>query len=207
MKLPAVSALLTAFIVVLTSASPIWSTEQPRAHTLKAPQSLSDARQVLLAAPEVSIPPPQRVLEPQSPIYRFDAQENSVGVLLTDQGVDVMHFWLPLGRRVYTRMSARKPLLGMSADLMVGDAPALPVHPFTARLTTLINTSPRHAAPEKLDQIQCEVWTHSLQSTRRGRRIEQRSFSFAKRDGLVRFADEESPFWLKGQEVESYVCA
>ncbi|KAF2169653.1 hypothetical protein M409DRAFT_20066 [Zasmidium cellare ATCC 36951] len=189
MKLLPVTAHVAVFLV-LTSAKPIWPVDKPRTHILKAFQSLQDSQQLLLAPPDTSIPPPQRVLEPQSPNYRFEAQENSVGVLLTDKTGEVKHFWVPLGRRVYTR-----------------DAPTLPVHPLTARITTLINTSPQLANPEKLDQIQCEVWTHSLQSTRRGKRIEQRSFSFAREDGLIRFADEESPFWLRGQEVESYVCS
>lgn len=103
MRLSQVTTLLAAFIH-LTSANAIWAAEKFRTRVLKVSQSQQDAEQSLLAAPEVNVPPPQRVLEPQSPNYRFEAQENSVGVLVTDRGVDVMHFWLPLGRRVYTRM-------------------------------------------------------------------------------------------------------
>jgi hypothetical protein len=30
--------------------------------------------------------------------------------------------------------------------------------------------------------------------------------SISKKDGLVRFSDEQSPFWLGGKQVESYYC-
>lgn len=36
----------------------------------------------------------------------FDVQENSIGVLFTTgDGWEVLHVWLPLGRKIFTRKS------------------------------------------------------------------------------------------------------
>jgi hypothetical protein len=64
---------------------------------------------------------PQRVLREPSPDWRstsrhplhrtshFDAAPNSIGLLLTSAGEqEVMHVWLPLGKRIETRKFAQR---------------------------------------------------------------------------------------------------
>ncbi|KAK0256840.1 hypothetical protein LTS09_008146 [Friedmanniomyces endolithicus] len=69
----------------------------------------------------------------------LDAAPNSVGLLLTtanhndDDAAEVLHVWLPLGRRVYT---------------------------LTSRITTMIRSTPRIATPEHLENILCRIYPH-----------------------------------------------
>jgi hypothetical protein len=59
------------------------------------------AQHALKAPVPPRLPPPRNI---NSDLH-FDAQENSVGVLFTtaESPDDVVHFWLPLGKTVYTR--------------------------------------------------------------------------------------------------------
>ncbi|KAI5361448.1 hypothetical protein Slin15195_G125630 [Septoria linicola] len=190
-------ASLCAFILATTAASrsiipPPQRESIPEKNHLY--ESLLDNNQQLLSAPHdadfglpthrTSMPPPRHV----NTMEHFDARENSVGVLFirpADEETEVLHLWLPLGKRVYTR-----------------DSPVLPLHPETARLTTLITTTPSLASPEQLDRIECDVWLSTSNET-----PVQRKVSFSRRDELVRFAqDQDDKFWLGGGEVESYEC-
>ncbi|EME39942.1 hypothetical protein DOTSEDRAFT_27886 [Dothistroma septosporum NZE10] len=130
-----------------------------------------------------SVPPPQRLDTAYVPGYPFDARKNSVGVVFANRDGELRHLWLPLGKRVFVR-----------------DAPQLPLHPWTARISTLINTSPMLASPEMLEKVVCEASTHGRRASR------PRQIEFSKQDGCVAFADEEDRFWLGDVEVESYLC-
>ncbi|KAM3422138.1 hypothetical protein BST61_g2509 [Cercospora zeina] len=124
----------------------------------------------------------------------FDARENSVGVIFTRAAGEgeALHLWLPLGKRVYTR-----------------DYPVLPLHPVTAQMTTLITTNPSLAKLERLQSVNCELWTTATNAVAdpRLRICEARKVSFTRQDGLVHFAREkDDDFWLAGRELESYEC-
>ncbi|EMD00192.1 hypothetical protein BAUCODRAFT_368095 [Baudoinia panamericana UAMH 10762] len=79
----------------------------------------------------------------------LDAAPNSVGILFTSShdeekvGVDVevVHAWVPLGRMIHTH-----------------DSPELPLRPQTARITTLIHSTPEIASPEHLDRVVCTIY-------------------------------------------------
>lgn len=154
----------------------------------------------------------------------FDAAPNSVGLLLTSAGEQrVKHVWLPLGKRIETRKSSHTPAsLKARSELTriaTGDSPTLPSHPISARITTLIHSSPELATPERLDKIKCAVHLHvnetsaadSRWEAKFGRRKKPKKQApeevlFRRADGLVRLADVESEFWLNGAEVEAYEC-
>jgi hypothetical protein len=100
-----------------------------------------------------------------------------------------------------------------------GDSINLPSHPISARITTLIRSSPEFATPERLDEIECAVHLHvnetsaadSRWEAKFGRRKTPKKHAaetvlFRRGDGLVRLADVESEFWLNGAEVEAYEC-
>ncbi|GAB7331822.1 hypothetical protein MBLNU13_g03775t1 [Cladosporium sp. NU13] len=149
---------------------------------------------------------PERLLWHSQPVHHtssFDAAPNSVGLLLTSAGKQrVMHVWLPLGKRIETR-----------------DSINLPSHPISARITTLIRSSPEFATPERLDEIECAVHLHVNETSAADSRWEAmfgrrktpkknaaKMVLFRRGDGLVRLADVESEFWLNGAEVEAYEC-
>ncbi|KAK4540897.1 hypothetical protein LTR36_008839 [Oleoguttula mirabilis] len=123
----------------------------------------------------------------QQPNTRLDAAPNSVGVLFTTaDDEEVSHMWLPLGKRVYTR-----------------DAPELPLHPLTARITTMIRSSPQVAAPEYLDRLVCEIhprYNHTAENPD----PEAMFISISRGEGLVRLDDADVMAW---REVESYKCS
>ncbi|OQO12443.1 hypothetical protein B0A48_03085 [Cryoendolithus antarcticus] len=151
---------------------------------------------------------PGAVKETLHPPANFDAAPNSVGLLFTTSNEDdLTHVWLPLGRRVYTR-----------------DDPRLPLRPQSARITTLIRSSPELATPEHLAKIRCTIipvvnkttlverrWDARFGRVRASREREQRKardgVRFGRDDGLVRLAEAGSAFWLGGGEVEAYECA
>lgn len=166
---------------------------------------------------------PERLLSHSRPIHHtssFDAAPNSVGLLLTSAGKQkVMHVWLPLGKRIETRESAStSPILwSLLMPSVTGDSINLPSHPISARITTLIRSSPEFATPERLDEIECAVHLHvnetsaadSRWEAKFGRRKTPKKHAtetvlFRRGDGLVRLADVESEFWLNGAEVEAY---
>jgi hypothetical protein len=102
---------------------------------------------------------------------------------------------------------------------VTGDSINLPSHPVSARITTLIHSSPEFATPERLDEIECAVHLHVNETTAAdsrweamfGRRKTTKKHAaetvlFRRGDGLVRLADVESEFWLNGAEVEAYEC-
>lgn len=142
---------------------------------------------------------------------RFDARQNSVGVLFTtsESEESVIHFWLPIGKKVFTRKILPVRVLdAFTAYLGAGDSPLLPLHPTTARITSLINTTPSLAQPEQLDRIQCEIWTATNRTAGRGDGVPEKwKISFTRRDELVKLASvDHGRFWLGGKEVESYEC-
>jgi len=90
--------------------------------------------------------------------------------------------------------------------ILTGDSPDLPSHPETARITTLINSSPKLSSPEQLERIECDVWTTSNRTKGRNKRLK---VSFAKEDELVKFSDQEGPakrWWLGNRKAESFKC-
>ncbi|KAK3115269.1 hypothetical protein LTR53_005540 [Teratosphaeriaceae sp. CCFEE 6253] len=118
----------------------------------------------------------------------LDAAPNSVGMLFTSADNDeVVHIWLPLGRRVFTR-----------------DWPELPLHPVTARITTLIRSTPRIATPEHLDQIVCRIYPHYNQTAEEREAKEELVLEVRRRDGLVHLADLSERVW---REVEGFECS
>ncbi|CAK4034926.1 Hypothetical predicted protein [Lecanosticta acicola] len=184
-------SLLCSFLILSCAAKPIQPVEVLRTSLVKQAQ---DVQQHPIARPVQHIPPPETIPQPPKPHHRFDAAENSVGLLLTTHDEQVVHVWMPIGKKVFTR-----------------DTIILPVNPMTARITTMINTSPRLAAPEQLDRISCDIWTHANRTRGRGKGLPEKwKISFSKNDGLVRFADDAAPWkrwWLGGKEVESYACS
>ncbi|KAK0305650.1 hypothetical protein LTR01_006797 [Friedmanniomyces endolithicus] len=127
----------------------------------------------------------------------LDAAPNSVGMLMTtanhneDDAGEVLHVWLPLGRRVYTR-----------------DDPYLPLHPVTSRITTMIRSTPRIATPEHLENILCRIYPHynlTAEEVEGSRVVEGHGpLEVRRRDGLVRLADLGGRPW---REVEAYECS
>ncbi|KAK0334792.1 hypothetical protein LTS16_019574 [Friedmanniomyces endolithicus] len=127
----------------------------------------------------------------------LDAAPNSVGLLLTtanhndDDAAEVLHVWLPLGRRVYTR-----------------DDPYLPLHPVTSRVTTMIRSTPRIATPEHLENILCRIYPHynlTAEEVDGSRVVEGHGpLEVRRRDGLVHLADLGGRPW---REVEAYECS
>lgn len=101
-------SLLCSFLVLKT-AKPVdlakWNIFQHQ-HQQQQQLQLQDAQQVPMAKEVEHIPPPETIPVPRRPHYRFDAAENSVGVLMTTHEEDVVHLWIPLGKRVFTRESS-----------------------------------------------------------------------------------------------------
>jgi len=119
----------------------------------------------------------------------LDAAPNSVGVLFTNTSGDeeeVVHVWLPLGRRVFTR-----------------DSPELPLHPVTARITTMIRSTPQIATPEHLDRVVCDVFP-KYNRTMENQNPEAVAISVSRADELVRLVEMSKVPW---REIEAYECA
>ncbi|KAK6443552.1 hypothetical protein LTR95_000379 [Oleoguttula sp. CCFEE 5521] len=191
-------AVLLAIIALFASLAHSW----PLDLRPVAPSRLSSAASQNVMNSHNAVP------ETAHPRSSFDAAPNSVGLLFTTSNEDdLTHFWLPLGRRIYTR-----------------DDPRLPLHPQSARITTLIRSSPELATPEHLAKIRCTItpdvnettlverrWDARFGRVRASREREQRKAKdgvrFGRDDGLVRLAEAGSAFWLGGGEVEAYECA
>jgi hypothetical protein len=102
---------------------------------------------------------------------------------------------------------------------VTGESPTLPAHPISARITTLIRSSPEFATPERLDEVECAVHLHVNETSTADSRWEAKfgrrktpkkqmtkKVLFRRGNGLVRLADMESEFWLNGAEVQAYEC-
>lgn len=94
-------SLLCSFLAVSCAANPIHQVILPRWNLFEQ----QDAQQHPLAKPIERIPPPQTIPVPRKPYFQFDAAENSVGLLITTHDGEVVHLWVPLGKRVFTRKS------------------------------------------------------------------------------------------------------
>ena len=49
-------------------------------------------------------------------------------------------------------------------------------------------------------------WEARFGRRRKGKKTSKQSVRFRRGDGLVRFADPESGFWIDGAEVEAFEC-
>ncbi|KAK5130062.1 hypothetical protein LTR08_002495 [Meristemomyces frigidus] len=174
--LPPPLLLLCSFLVLSAAGGPL-----RHAHGAEG-----TAKQQRLSLPKPKAPHTAVSQKLQSSSH-LDAAPNSVGVLFTtSDDEDVGHMWLPLGKRVYTR-----------------DSPTLPLHPVTARITTMINSSPQNAAPEYLDRVVCEIHPKYNRTTE-NQNPEAMVIAISIREGLVRLEDAGVAHW---KEVESYMCA
>ncbi|KAI7374247.1 hypothetical protein KC336_g20257 [Hortaea werneckii] len=125
---------------------------------------------------------------PHPPSGYLDAAPNTVGLLLTSAASDgVEHLWFPLGRKIYTR-----------------DDPNLQLHPLTARITTMIRSTPEQASPEALELVVCEIYpAYNRTEEDEGGDLSE-AISVAKRDGMVRLAEVAGV--RPWREVEAYKC-
>ncbi|KAI7236051.1 asparaginyl-tRNA synthetase [Hortaea werneckii] len=123
-----------------------------------------------------------------APSGYLDAAPNTVGLLLTSAASDgAEHLWLPLGRKIYTR-----------------DDPDLPLHPLTARITTMIRSTPEQASLEALELVVCEIYpTYNRTNQETGDLSEVLSVS--KQDGMVGLAEVAGV--RPWREVEAYKCS
>ncbi|TKA75449.1 hypothetical protein B0A55_04871 [Friedmanniomyces simplex] len=140
---------------------------------------------------------PSQPNQPSRHSSHLDAAPNSVGMLFTtanhndDDARDVLHVWLPLGKRVFTR-----------------DEPYLPLHPVTARITTMIRSTPRIATPEHLEKILCRIYPrYNLTAEELEGDLGDEgplALEVRRRDGLVHLAGLSKRVW---REVEAYECS
>ena len=93
--------------------------------------------------------------------------------------------------------------LNVRLMLHAGDSPDLPLHPVTARITTMIHSSPQRAAPEYLDRVVCEIHPKYNRTTD-NQNPDAVIIRILIGDGLVRLEDANVRPW---KEVESYMCA
>lgn len=78
----------------------------------------------------------------------------------------------------------------------LGDSPLLPLHPLSARITTLITSTPEPAAPQQIEKIECCLYGASSGSDAEE---DSSKLRFSWKDNLVHFAPP-------GKEIESYEC-
>ena len=95
------------------------------------------------------------------------------------------------------------------SNAIVGDTPVLPLHPLTARITTMIASTPERASLEYLDEIECRLFPAfdtpmQISDFSREPPEEYAAVRFSKSDRLVNLADEFGP---AGWEVEAYECS
>ncbi|CAD0082712.1 unnamed protein product, partial [Aureobasidium vineae] len=100
---------------------------------------------------------------------------------------EMVHVWLPLGRRIDTR-----------------DYPVLPSHPASARIINVLGFSTRTSARRKQQQTTCIIKAVKDRSQHQGQR--ELDAVFQDGDGGVRLDEAGSPLCLIGREVESYEC-
>ncbi|KAF1351906.1 hypothetical protein BDV97DRAFT_367724 [Delphinella strobiligena] len=122
-----------------------------------------------------------------------EGRPRSVEMLFTSEDdEEVVHIWLPLGKRMHTR-----------------DHPILPLHPQTALITRVLTHPNEDATNERiLEQTACVI--HPVEKSILGlaRKWLKRDTAtgFRRRDGAVKFEDADNPWFLAGKEVESYDC-
>ncbi|KEQ80939.1 hypothetical protein D6C78_02323 [Aureobasidium pullulans] len=128
----------------------------------------------------------------------LDRVPRSAELLFTASDDDEMvHVWLPLGKRIYTR-----------------DYPVLPLHPTSARISNVLGVSTEVTARHKQQQVTCIISAGNDSSERkfvgRDRGAKQAEMevtvSFQEGDRVVRFDGPDSTWHLKGREVKSYEC-
>ncbi|KAK4556479.1 hypothetical protein LTR86_006623 [Recurvomyces mirabilis] len=123
----------------------------------------------------------------------LDASANSVGLLITGEDAEgeeeAVHVWLPLGKRVRTL-----------------DAPELPLRPLTARITTMIRSTPQIATPEHLERVVCRIFPKQVRSSWEMEKQEADSVPVIVRrtDELLRLVSRSGE---PMGEVEAYECA
>ncbi|KAL2356118.1 hypothetical protein BJ546DRAFT_969950 [Cryomyces antarcticus] len=128
----------------------------------------------------------------------LDATTNTIGIEFTTAGDhELRRVWLPLGKRISPR-----------------DVAALPVHPATARITTVTTSGEHSTLEQQTNRVLCLV--HPLPSPEErstqahdGRSIDRNtalSVRMRRAHGLVNFEEGASRWFLAGREVESYEC-
>ena len=205
---PKCSFLIWNFLVILSTLSPSSASFIDRRKPLHL--------QEVFSRPSPVKTPPQPFLKKAHFSKYLDAAPNPIGLLLTTAGgkeEEVIHLWLPLGERVNTRVS--DPIMyhlpGLPDLLMplVGDSPFLPLHPLSARTTTMIADAPERASTEYFDAIKCKVYpafnaVGQISDLSRKPPKEFAALSLSRADGLVHMADE---FGVGEGEVEAYECS
>ncbi|THY51268.1 hypothetical protein D6C98_05701 [Aureobasidium pullulans] len=128
----------------------------------------------------------------------LDRVPRSAELLFTASDDDeIVHVWLPLGKRIYTR-----------------DYPVLPLHPTSARISNVLGVSTEVTARHKQQQVTCIISAGNDSSERRfvardrGAKLEKMgvTVSFQEGDGVVRFDGPKSIWHLERREVKSYEC-
>lgn len=163
--------------------------------------------------------PPNIMLPKHSSTQHLERVPKSAELLFTASDDDQMiHVWLPLERRIYTRTSAiRLSLAATIADMNyphIGDYPVLPLHPTSARIVNVLGLSSESTARHRRREITCVVGTVSStqmdrSSFRPGGAMKAETKAevmFQESDDTVRLDKALSPLFLAEKEVESYEC-
>ncbi|KAG9634675.1 hypothetical protein KCU64_g15325, partial [Aureobasidium melanogenum] len=108
---------------------------------------------------------------------------DSVELLFTASDDDEMiHVWLPLGKRVSTQS--------------VGDYPVLPLHPTSARIVNVLGSSTKASVRRKHQQVTCVIMTIANES-----KLGTQAYLMAvsqEVDGVVRLMKQIHPWiWRK----------
>ncbi|CAD0107056.1 unnamed protein product, partial [Aureobasidium uvarum] len=121
-------------------------------------------------------------------IQVLDRIPRSAELLFTASDDDEMiHIWLPLEKRIYTR-----------------DYPVLPLHPASARIINVLGISAKISARHKQQQVTCIIKAGANRS--QFQTPTELDVVFREGDGGLRLDEADSPLCLKGREVESYEC-
>ena len=90
------------------------------------------------------------------------------------------------------------------ADLscIPGDSPELPLHPVTARITTMIRSTPEIATLEHLDRVFCMIYPR-YNSTQEIPAPDALAVLVRRADELVHVAEVSARPW---KDIESYLC-
>ncbi|KAK5721586.1 hypothetical protein LTR15_006175 [Elasticomyces elasticus] len=172
---------------------------KPIRHVYTAPLDVNIQQQPLELRPmhrPSSMQRPHQSYEPDPPSSHshLDAAPNSVGMIFTTTGNsdedDVLHVWLPLGKRLETR-----------------DFAFLPLHPVTARITTMIHSTPQIANREHLEEIVCLLYpryNQTADASDRGTMDDPLAIEIRRRDDLVHLPHLSERPW---KEIEAYECS
>jgi len=138
----------------------------------------------------------------------LDPISNSVGLLVNKLPAptnplmedEVVHFWLPLGKRMAVRKLPSPPVCIWSySDWFAGDYPVLPAFPASARVVNVIASE--HST-KMLHKTTCIMHPVPDPETKRVDVMVR----FEASDGLVDFQDPYSDWFLAEREVDSYEC-